>query len=401
MSGPEHDPSITASNELALQRGLLVEIKSRVRRAQATAAAAVNVELLRLYWDVGRMIASRRDSQAWGQGVIRRLAAELRNELPEEKGFSETNLKRMVRFWREYPDLYAFGPPAVAHSPGTTTEDPIGPPPVAQLSEQNTSRASHGLLPVHSLDVPARQVLSGLGWAHHVVLMEQIADLTVRLWYARQSIQEGWSREALRGQIKAGAHARQGGAVNNFGRTLPPPNAEVARQLLKDPYIFDFLTLEGSFRERELEAGLLVHIQRFLLELGRGFAFVGRQYRLQVGDSEFYLDLLFYHIRLRCFVVVDLKTGDFKPEHAGKMNFYCSVVDDQLRQQGDAPTLGLILCQTKDRIIAEYALRDIHKPIGVADYEITRALPTSLASSLPSIAAIEAELSETLSDGTT
>lgn len=186
--------------------------------------------------------------------------------------------------------------------------------------------------------------------------------------------------------------------MTNFGRTLPPPHAEIAGQLLKDPYLFDFLTLEEPFHERELETGLLHHLQKFLLELGRGFAFVGRQYPLEIGDQEFNLDLLFYHLRLRCFVVIDLKRGDFKPEYAGKMNFYCSVVDDHLRHEHDAPTVGLILCQNKNRVIAEYALRDILKPIGVADYELTRALPGELASSLPTIEEIEAEMMASLKD---
>ena len=199
-------------------------------------------------------------------------------------------------------------------------------------------------------------------------------------------------------QIKSRLHERQGTAVSNFATTLPEVHASLAQGLLKDPFLFDFLTLEEHFHERELEVGLLSHIEKFLLELGRGFAFVGRQYPLTVSDREFYLDLLFYHLHLRCFVVVDLKRGEFLPEHAGKMNFYCSVVDDQLRHSQDAPTLGLILCQSKDRIIAEYALRDVHKPIGIADYEFTRALPAELASSLPSIEAIEAELSRTLNE---
>lgn len=179
---------------------------------------------------------------------------------------------------------------------------------------------------------------------------------------------------------------------------MPTVHAQLASGLLKDPYMFDFLTLEDHFHERELETGLLTHIEKFLLELGRGFAFVGRQYRLEVSEREFFLDLLFYHLQLRCFVVVDLKKGEFKPEYAGKMNFYCSAVDDRLRHPQDEPTLGLILCQTKDRIIAEYSLRDIEKPIGVADYELTRALPEKLASSLPSIEDIEAELSQDLAD---
>jgi predicted nuclease of restriction endonuclease-like (RecB) superfamily len=227
-----------------------------------------------------------------------------------------------------------------------------------------------------------------------VILLQKFAARSVRLWYAEQILQHGWSRDVLALQIKSAAHTRQGKAVCNFDRHLPPVHAELASGLLKDPYLFDFLTIEEPFHERELETGLLRHIEKFLLELGRGFAFVGRQYRLEVSEREFYLDLLFYHLQLRCFVVVDLKKGEFKPEYAGKMNFYCSVVDDQLRHAHDAPTIGLVLCQTKDRVIAEYSLRDIEKPIGVADYELTRSLPASFASSLPSIEDLEAELSK-------
>lgn len=195
-------------------------------------------------------------------------------------------------------------------------------------------------------------------------------------------------------QIKHQAHQRQGAAITNSSSTLSEPHAALAQGLLKDPYLFDFLTLEEPFHERELEYGLLRHLEKFLLELGRGFAFVGRQYRLEVSDREYYIDLLFYHLELRCFIVIDLKKGDFKPEYAGKMNFYCSAVDDLLCKPHDTPTIGLILCQTKDRILAEYSLRDIHKPIGLADYELTQALPANLASSLPSIESIEAELSQ-------
>jgi predicted nuclease of restriction endonuclease-like (RecB) superfamily len=228
--------------------------------------------------------------------------------------------------------------------------------------------------------------------------MQQIKDLPTRLWYARQTLEQGWARDTLTAQIKSGAHQRQGTAINNFKDRLSSVHARLASGLLKDPYLFDFVTMEEQFHERELETGLLTHIEKFLLELGRGFAFVGRQYRLEVSDREFYLDLLFYHLQLRCFVIVDLKKGEFKPEYVGKMNFYCSAVDDLLRHEHDQPTLGLILCQTKDRIIAEYSLRDIEKPIGVADYELTRALPEKLASSLPSIEDIEAELSRELAD---
>jgi len=243
-----------------------------------------------------------------------------------------------------------------------------------------------------------QQTAAKLSWAHNVILIQKLKNLPTRLWYARQALEQGWSRDTLTVQIKNQAHERQGGAITNFATTLPEVHANLAQGLLKDPYLFDFLTLEEPFHERELETGLLGHIQKFLLELGRGFAFVGRQYHIEISERDFYLDLLFYHLNLRCFVVVDLKKGEFKPEYAGKMNFYCSAVDDLLRHEHDAPTIGLILCQTKDRLFAEYALRDINKPIGVADYEFTRALPKELASSLPSIEDLEIELTESMKD---
>lgn len=375
------------TSELALYQGLLADIKARVRQAQHRAALSANAEMLLMYWDVGRLIASQQQDEGWGTGVIPRLAVDLKNELPEQKGFSPRNLSRMIAFFRAYPIL----PQAVAKlessQPAAAPAAPtaILPRAVAKLVSPPAGVGSSDCL----LAVP---------WSHHIVLIEKVKDLSTRLWYARQVVEQGWSRETLTAQIKQRAHERQGTAVTNFATTLPELHASLANGLLKDPYLFDFLTLEEPFHERELETGLLTHLQKFLLELGRGFAFVGRQYRLEVSDREFYLDLLFYHLHLRCFVVVDLKRGDFKPEYAGKMNFYCSVVDDQLRHPQDLPTLGLILCQTKDRILAEYALRDIHKPIGIADYELTRALPTELASSLPSIEAIEEELSRELED---
>lgn len=367
------------SKELAISRDLLIEIKSRVRRAQQRAALSANAEMIRMYWDIGCLIAARQKEEGWGTGVIPRLAAALKNELPEEKGFSERNLKYMIRFAREY-SLDQIAPQRVA---------PIGQQAAALLRNREETIVQQAAA---QLPIPP-QILFALPWFHHVVLFEKLKDLPSRYWYAREAVEQGWSRATLTTRIKSKAHERQGAAITNFDRALPEIHASLAQGLLKDPYLFDFLTLEEPFHERELETGLLTHIQKFLLELGRGFTFVGRQYRLEVSDREFYLDLLFYHLHLRCFVVVDLKKGDFKPEFAGKMNFYCSAVDDLLRHEGDAATIGLILCQTKDRILAEYTLRDIHKPIGIADYELTRALPTELASSLPSIEALEEELS--------
>ena len=278
------------------------------------------------------------------------LAQDIRNELPELKGFSERNLKLMDQFYNIYANLF--------------NNTQIGQPLVAQLP-----------------------------WAHNVLLMQAVKDEATRHWYMEQVLTHGWSCNILKLQMESSVHLRQGRAINNFQQRLPAPQSDLVQQALKDPYIFDFLTLEPLFHERELETGLIQHLEKFLLELGQGFAFVGRQYHLTVGDSDFYPDLLFYHLKLRCYVVIELKRGDFKPEYAGKLNFYCNVVDDTLRHPQDAATIGLILCQGKDNVLAEYALRGIDKPIGISSYELTRSLPATLASALPSIEMLEAEFS--------
>ena len=240
--------------------------------------------------------------------------------------------------------------------------------------------------------LPSAGLIQSIPWGHHALLMEKIKDNSIRFWYMAQIIQNGWSRDTLGLMIKTGIHERQGKSITNFRTTLPDPQSDLARQSLKDPYIFDFMTLTEPFNERELETELIKHLEKFLLELGTGFAFVGRQYHLAISDKDFYIDLLFYHLKLRSFIVIELKKGDFKPEYAGKMNFYCSAVDDLLKHPTDHATIGLILCQTKDRILAEYALWDIHKPIGISEYELTRTLPENLISSLPSIEELEKEL---------
>ena len=372
------------TTDISVYGDLLGEIKTRIRAGQSRAAQAVNLELLRLYWDIGSLVAARQQMAGWGAGVIPKLARDLHNELPDLKGFSERNLKLMVQFYQTYPELFSIGQTPVAQLGAEAIrqrpvaqfeEDVIGQPPVAQLVE-------HANYPTPFARLP---------WVHNVILMQRVKELQVRDWYANQTLIQGWSRDTLVSMIRTNAHARQGAAVTNFKQSLSAVQSELVLERLKDPYIFDFLTIGEPFLERELETGLVRHIEKFLLELGRGFAFVGRQYHVEVSDKDFYLDLLFYHLTLRCFVVVDLKRGEFKPEYAGKMNFYCSAVDDQLKHHTDAPTIGLILCQTKDRILAEYALRDIAKPIGVSAYELEQALPPTLASSLPSIQEIEAE----------
>jgi predicted nuclease of restriction endonuclease-like (RecB) superfamily len=333
---------------------------------------AANAELVRLYWDIGQLIDERQKREGWGAAVIPRLAVDLRNDIPELKGFSERNLKRMLAFYRAYTGAVEFVPQLVAQM---ETPEKV-PQPLAQT--------------------PEITFLWQLPWGHHALLMEKVKDVPTRIWYMQQTIENGWSRETLGLMLKSHAHERQGKSISNFAERLPAPQSDLVRQTLKDPYIFDFLTLEEPFHERELETGLIRHLEKFLLELGQGFAFVGRQYHLDVGGEDFYIDLLFYHLKLRCFVVIELKRGKFKPDYAGKMNFYCNVVDDQLKHATDNPTIGLILCQTNDKVLAEYALGGINKPIGVSEYELTRALPKNLKSVLPSVEEIEQELQNEL-----
>jgi predicted nuclease of restriction endonuclease-like (RecB) superfamily len=364
-------------------------VKDRIRAAQVRATLSANAELIYLYWDIGRAIAAMQEKEGWGAGVIPRLARDIANDMPEVKGFSERNLKYMIRFAREY------GPRPIVQQPVAQLPEPAKRPVVlAQLPSLEISPQAAAKLVVPDDLTKVQQLVAQIPWGQNVILLDKVKDPSARLWYVQQTITHGWSRNVLALQIKSGAHARAGKAVHNFHATLPPPQSDLAAQVLKDPYIFDFLTLAEPFRERELELALLDQVQKFLLELGQGFAFVGRQYHLEVADDDFYLDLLFYHLRLRCFVVVDLKRGPFKAEYAGKMNFYCNVVDDHLRHADDKPTIGLILCQDKNRIIAEYALKGVKKAIGVSEYQLTRALPKAFRSSLPTVEEMETELTK-------
>lgn len=325
----------------------LRDLKERIRGAQVKAALAVNRELVTLYWSVGRDILAEQQQRGWGAKVIDRLAADLRLAFPELKGFSPRNLKYMRALAEAYPD------------------------------EQFV-----------------QQLVAQIPWGHNVRILDAINDPAGREWYMRQTVEHGWSRNVLVHQIESGLYRRQGKALTNFTRSLPSPQSELAQQLLKDPYNFDFLTIGEDVLERDLERGLLEHIRQFLLELGVGFAFVGSQYHLEVSGNDFYLDLLFYHLRLRCFVVIDLKISEFQPEFAGKMNFYLSAADDILRHPDDQPSIGIILCKTKNKVIVEYTLRDTQKPMGVSTYQLTESLPKQLEGSLPTVEELEAELSE-------
>ena len=311
-------------------------MKGCIREARLRSSFAVNRELILLYWTIGTDILTRQRREGWGARVIDRLASDLQRDFPEMTGLSARNLKYMRAFAEAYPD-----------------SDFV------------------------------QQVVALLPWGHNVRLLEATKANNERAWYARQAIEHGWSRNVLVHQIESQLFERQGKALTNFHRTLPGQQSELAQELIKDPYYFDFLALGPEMLERDLERGLLENLRSLILELGKGFAFVGSQYKLEVGEQDYYLDLLFYHLRLRCFVVIDLKIEEFKPEFAGKMNFYLSAIDDQLRHANDSPTIGIILCRQRNEMIVEYALRDTAKPMGVAKYVLAAALPSKLQSELP------------------
>ncbi len=337
--------SQVSTSDILGYNDFLSELKTRISHAQLRAAVAVNKELVLLYWQIGRDILHRQQQQGWGAKVINRLATDLQQAFPEIKGFSLRNLKYMRAFAQAYPD------------------------------EQFV-----------------QQLVAQIPWGHNVRILDTVKDSVEREWYIKQTIQYGWSRNVLVHQIESQLYHRQGKAITNFDLTLSKPQSELAQQLLKDPYSFDFLNLGEEILERDLERALINHIRDFLLELGVGFAFVGSQYHLEVGGEDFYIDLLFYHLRLRCYVVIDLKIEEFKPEFSGKMNFYVSAVDDLLRHPDDQPTIGIILCKSKNKVIAEYSLRDMNKPIGVSVYQLRNNLPKGLQGNLPTVEQLEAEL---------
>jgi predicted nuclease of restriction endonuclease-like (RecB) superfamily len=352
-------------------------LKERIHAGRMRAALAVNREVIDLYWYIGKTIAERQQTEAWGNSVVERLAADLRDAFPDMKGFSPTNIWRMRSFYHAWPSLH----------PGES----IPAQPVPELPGQDTSQPKAALLPNQSEQIILAQVVRELPWGHNVTLIQKVKTPEKRLWYAQMARKHGWARSILIMQIETDLHGRRGKAVSNFQATLPAMDSELAAQTMKDPYNFDFLGLAQDAYERDIENALLAHIKRFLLELGEGFAFVGQQYKVTIGESDFYIDLLFYHITLRCYVAVELKAVSFQAEFAGKLNFYLSVIDDTLRREGDNPTIGLLLCKDKDRLVAEYALKDINKPIAVADYLLTKAIPEDLKGALPTIEEIENE----------
>jgi predicted nuclease of restriction endonuclease-like (RecB) superfamily len=353
-------------------RALLTDIKGRIRVAQIKASLCVNRELIQLYWDIGELIVSRQRSQGWGRSVVERLAADLRKDFPGMAGFSPQNIWYMRSFYLAWTEEVA------------NLQRTVGEPELAIL--QRAVGEFGGASP------PA--AVAQIPWGQNIELVTKLKSPLQRLWYAQQTTANGWSRPMLVHWIESELYSRQGKAVTNFENALPPLQSDLANQIVRDPYNFDFLTLRGQAAERELEEGLLAHIRKFLIELGAGFAFVGQQVHLPVDGEDFYIDLLFYHLKLRCYIVIDLKATPFKPEYVGKMNFYLSAVDDQLRHADDQLSIGLILCKTRSKVIAEYALRNLATPVGVARYttKLVDSLPAELKDSLPSPKAIETEL---------
>ncbi len=339
----------------------LTDLKSRIRNSQIKAALKVNSELINLYWDLGKEIVSKQEQSQWGDGLIKQLSNDLQQEFPDMKGFSISNIK-YIKQW------YLF------YYKGIT----IGQQVVGQL--ENTFNI--------------QELVCQIPWGHNLRIIAQCKFLEEAIFYIHKTIENGWSRSILDLHIKQQEFLRTRHSISNFSRLLPMIQSDLAQQLLKDPYNFDFLTLTDNYKKRELENALTDNITKFLIELGAGFAYVGRQVALKVGDKEFYLDLLFYHLKLRCYIVIELKATDFIPEYTGKLSFYLTAVNDLLKHQTDNPTIGLLICKNKDSFIAEYSLKGISQPIGVSEYELTRLCPEDFKGSLPSIEEIEAELKE-------
>ena len=328
----------------------LTDLKVRIQQAQQRATLSVNHELVLLYWQIGNDICKRQAEQGWGAKVIDRLSNDLRAAFPEMKGFSSRNLKYMRSFAQNWTDITF-----------------------------------------------VQEVLAQLPWYHQIALLDKLQTEIERRWYVAQAIEHGWSRNVMVMQIETQAMKRIGQAVTNFEQCLPKSQSDLAQNMLKDPYCFDFLGLGNEVHERDIENALVQHISRFLLELGAGFAFVGQQYHLEVGGDDFFIDLLFYHLKLRCYVVVELKTGEFKPEHVGQLGFYIAAVDGELKTDQDAATIGILLCKSKNKVVAEYALRDSGKALGVAEYQLQASLPDVLQTNLPTIEELEQALkSETV-----
>jgi predicted nuclease of restriction endonuclease-like (RecB) superfamily len=349
-------------NALAEYQEWLNAIKQRVAATRLRVALAANSELILFYWELGAQITHKQAQSQWGDKLIAQLSADLQKAFPDLKGFSSSNLKYCQRFFQFYA-----GSQGIALS--ETTPALIGQQPVDQLP-----------------------------WGHNILIFTKCASVAEARFYIEQTVQQGWSRDVLAMQLKSNLFARTGKAVTNFARTLPLPQSDLAQQTLKDPYTFDFMAMTAPFNERDVERQLTQHITQFLLALGKGFAFIGRQYHLAIAGNDYYIDLLFYHVTLKCYVVVELKNRKFIPEYAGKLNFYLSAVDSLLKRDDDQPTIGLLLCRDKNNIEVEFALRDMNKPMGVSEYTLVETLPDNLKGALPTVEEIESDLQQLAQD---
>lgn len=344
----------------------LKQIKQRVYTARMKIALAANDELITLYYELGAQIVERESYAQWGSGFIDAFSKDLKDTFPDIGGFSSKNLRYCRGFFRFYCS------PAIWQQA------------VAKLES----------IPWAGVDSELAALLTQIPWGHNILIFTKSADLQEARFYLQQTLENGWSRDVLALQLKSNLYARAGKAITNFSRTLPMPQSDLAQQTLKDPYTFDFMAMTVPFNERDVEHQLTQHITHFLLELGKGFAFIGRQYHLEVAGNDYYIDLLFYHVTLKCYVVVELKNRRFVPEYAGKLNFYLSAVDSLLKRDDDQPTIGLLLCRDKNNIEVEFALRDLNKPMGVSEYTLVETLPDNLKGALPTIEEIENDLQQ-------
>ena len=353
-------------------------LKTKVRSSQAKAALSVNAELIQLYWELGEMISKKLDESDWGDKVIANISNDLREEFPNMGGLSERNLKYCKSFFLFYSG--SIRQQAVARLENSNSIENI---------QQAAGQFEHDN---NQLITIRQQAVDQIPWGHNILIFTKCEDVKSALFYVQQTMENQWSRATLKNQLEGQLHLRKGKAVSNFKNTLPSTMSSLVQETIKDPYIFDFLQLDSEYREKDIENQLVQHVNRFMLELGKGFAYVGQQYPLSVANKEYFLDLLFYHVRLKCYVVIELKNTEFKPEYTGKLNFYLSAVDSLIKMENDNPTIGLLLCKEKDGIEAEFALRDIQKPIGISEYILTKELPDDLKSSLPTIEEIENQL---------
>jgi predicted nuclease of restriction endonuclease-like (RecB) superfamily len=324
----------------------LTALKTKIRSARNKLAFSINSQVLELYWEIGKDITEKQQNSYWGSGFIEQIATELKHEFPDITGFSRRNVYVILQWYKFYSIKYQFVPRHVAQIP----------------------------------------------WSHNRIILNKIKDINEAEFYCHATAYNAWDRDTLEIQIEDGYYTKIGKSSNNFENTLPATQSQLALQTLKDPYNFDFLGLESNALEKAIEDELTKNITKFLLELGKGFAFLGRQYKIEIGENDHFLDMLFYHVELRCYIVIELKAGKFIPEFAGKLNYYLSAVDSQLRKSGDSPTIGILLCKKKDKIDVEYALRDINKPMGISEYVLTNAIPENIKPQLPSVEELEREL---------